>query len=155
ANELLGGQATAIYRSGGGGQRIGIATACGMEGNTATSASLPITADALRAIVGTRGVIPIPDVSKALTLTKGEHTSEQPLPFLIPIMDAHRAVLAIPILIQDKVYGGLFLYDTAPRTFSHEEMELGLAFADQVALTIANAQRTDQIKQTAVAAERH
>jgi PAS domain S-box-containing protein len=68
---------------------------------------------------------------------------------------ARGAFLAVPIVVQEKVYGGLLLYYGEPRNFSEEEIELAVAYSDQVALAIGNAQLREQVEETAMSAERH
>jgi two-component system nitrate/nitrite sensor histidine kinase NarX len=65
----------------------------------------------------------------------------------------YRALLAVP-LKNGQVYGAITLYYHEPRAFADEEIRLAVAFGDQVALAIQNAQLHAQVEQTAVAAER-
>ncbi|MCD4801350.1 MAG: GAF domain-containing protein, partial [Anaerolineales bacterium] len=46
---------------------------------------------------------------------------------------------SVPLFIQDKVYGGMVFYYTEPQDFSDEQIHLGMAFAEQMALAIENA----------------
>ncbi len=65
------------------------------------------------------------------------------------------ALLAVPIVVQEMVYGCMLLYYGQPRTFSKEEIELAVAYSDQVALAIGNAQLREQVEEAAMSAERH
>ncbi len=67
----------------------------------------------------------------------------------------YRSVLAVPLNVKGAIYGTICFYYYAPRTFSQEERELAVAFADQAALAIENARLRDQVEQAAVTAERH
>lgn len=51
-----------------------------------------------------------------------------------------RAVLAVPLLVQDRVIGALSIRDRAGRAFSDRDRALARAFADQAALALHNAQ---------------
>jgi len=51
----------------------------------------------------------------------------------------YRAVLAVPITIQDRVVGALGVADRAGRLFGREEVRLAQAFADQAAIALENA----------------
>jgi signal transduction histidine kinase/uncharacterized protein YigA (DUF484 family) len=51
-----------------------------------------------------------------------------------------RTILALPLLVQDRVIGALSLRDATGRVFSAEDVLLVQAFADQAALALANAQ---------------
>lgn len=71
-----------------------------------------------------------------------------------PIDTDYQAVLTVPLLLQDEVYGSLMLYYNEPRHFSSEEIELATTVGDQTALAIANARLRTQVERTAVAEER-
>jgi len=58
----------------------------------------------------------------------------------------YRALLAVPLVVKDQVYGAITLYYREPREFSNEEIGLAVAFADQAALAIENA-RLHQVEQ--------
>ncbi len=66
----------------------------------------------------------------------------------------HQALLGIPLLVGDDVYGGLVMFYTEERSFGEEDLDLGFTFADQAALAIANAYLREQAEETAVATER-
>lgn len=66
----------------------------------------------------------------------------------------YRSVLAVPLNVKGEVYGSICLYYRMPRTFSAEDRELAVAFADQAALAIENDRLRTQAEQSAVAAER-
>lgn len=66
-----------------------------------------------------------------------------------------QALLAIPLLIKQDVYGGILLYYGAPRTFSKEEIYLAVVFSSQVALAIENARLRHEAEKAAVDAERN
>jgi PAS domain S-box-containing protein len=61
---------------------------------------------------------------------------------------------SVPLFIQDQVYGGLVFYYSDPQEFSEEQVELGMTFADQVALAIENAHLFEETEESAVAEER-
>lgn len=67
----------------------------------------------------------------------------------------YRSVLAVPLNVKGEVYGSICLYYRSPRSFSVEERELAVAFADQAALAIENARLREQVERSAVAAERN
>lgn len=47
--------------------------------------------------------------------------------------------LSVPLFIQDEVYGGMVFYYTDPQEFLDDQVQLGLAFAERVAVAIENA----------------
>ena len=65
----------------------------------------------------------------------------------------YRALIAVP-LAAEEVFGAITLYYQAPRTFSKEDVDLAVAFGDQAALAIRNAQLRAQVEQAAAASER-
>jgi PAS domain S-box-containing protein len=71
------------------------------------------------------------------------------------LMDTgYQAVLTVPLVIKEEVYGSLLLYYLESRRFSAEEIELAYTVGDQTALAIENARLRTQVERTAVAAER-
>jgi GAF domain-containing protein/CheY-like chemotaxis protein len=53
--------------------------------------------------------------------------------------ETHRALLAIPLLVQGRLFGALAVSDRVGRRFADEEVRLAQAFADQAALALENA----------------
>jgi two-component system nitrate/nitrite sensor histidine kinase NarX len=66
----------------------------------------------------------------------------------------HKALLGIPLAIGDELYGGLLMFYSHVREFSHDDLELGFTFADQAALAIANNRLRERVRETAAATER-
>jgi len=56
---------------------------------------------------------------------------------------AYRAVLALPLLVKDRVIGALAVCDNAGRIFMESEIRLAQAFADQAALVLESVQLFD------------
>ncbi len=56
---------------------------------------------------------------------------------------AYRAVLALPLLVKDRVIGALAVCDGAGRIFLESEIRLAQAFADQAALVLESVQLFD------------
>ena len=75
-----------------------------------------------------------------------------------PVIEAwarrFRALLVVPMIARDEVYGGMVLYYPDVHLFGDEEVQLVVAVCDQAALAIENARLRAQAAQTAVAAER-
>jgi signal transduction histidine kinase len=65
------------------------------------------------------------------------------------------ALLAVPIVVREEVYGGMLLGYEQPRSFSSEDIQLTVIFADQVALAIENARLRKQAEHAAATAERN
>ena len=85
----------------------------------------------------------------------GERCSDllqSPLPDCL--VQGCRAVLAVPLVIADEVYGALALYYPQPRAFAEDEVQLAVAFADQAALAIENARLHQHARDAAIVQER-
>jgi len=59
----------------------------------------------------------------------------------------HRAVLALPLLIQDRAIGALSVADRAGRVFTEEEIRLAQAFASQAATALENSRLYGELRQ--------
>lgn len=66
----------------------------------------------------------------------------------------YRSVLAVPLNVQGEVYGNICLYYRVARSFTSEEKEMAVVFADQAALAIENARLREEVGRSAAAAER-
>ena len=71
------------------------------------------------------------------------------------IGEGYRAILSVPLIVQDEGYGGLTLYYRAPRRFTDEEVQLATSIGVQAAMAIENARLRAQAEQTAAFAERN
>ncbi|MEP7291068.1 MAG: GAF domain-containing protein [Chloroflexota bacterium] len=65
-----------------------------------------------------------------------------------------KALLAVPMIARDQIYGEMVLFYPDRHEFDEDEMQLVVAVCDQAALAIENARLRAQAAQTAVAAER-
>jgi len=101
--------------------------------------------------------VAIPDLSSYLSTETPAEDGAQDVrvrTWLDRVTGHYRAYLGVPLVIKDQVYGTLGLYYGDPRTFSEEEIQLGIALGDQAALAIENARLRSQASQVAVVAER-
>jgi PAS domain S-box-containing protein len=70
----------------------------------------------------------------------------------IALRERYAGSFAVPLYIQDKLYGGMVFYYAEPQDFFDEQIQMGLAFAEQVAVAIENArllQETEQRRRVA------
>jgi signal transduction histidine kinase len=65
-----------------------------------------------------------------------------------------KALLAVPLIARDEIYGAMAIFYPQRHDFTKEEIELVVAVCDQAALAIENARLRAQATQTAVAEER-
>jgi PAS domain S-box-containing protein len=154
AKNLLDSHAVAIYRLEEMAGTLALQAAEGLPDGYIVGTDTPPGLGALRKAVGAREPVLVPDVADPLPDgaplaegTEGAVTETDESMFC-------RALLAIPIVLQNEVYGGMLLYYAEPRSFSSEELELAAVFGDQVALAIENARLREQVRQTAATAER-
>jgi signal transduction histidine kinase len=71
------------------------------------------------------------------------------------ISDQHyRAWLAVPLIIQEAVYGSLAFYFPEPQEFDEEAISLAMGFSNQAAVAIENALLRIQAEESAVLNER-
>jgi PAS domain S-box-containing protein len=70
----------------------------------------------------------------------------------IALRERYAGSFAVPLYIQDKLYGGMVFYYAEPQDFHDDQIQLGMAFAEQVAVAIENArllQETEQRRRVA------
>ncbi len=72
----------------------------------------------------------------------------------IRLRERYAASFSVPLFIQDKVYGGMVFYYSETQDFFEEQIQLGLTFAEQMALAIENALLRGQAAEMARLAER-
>lgn len=75
-------------------------------------------------------------------------------PFVERWKEHFTAVLAVPMIARDQIYGEMLLYYPQLREFSDEDLQLVISVCDQAALAIENGRLRAQAAQSAVAAER-
>ena len=146
AGRLLGTDAVAIYRRQGKDGPLSVQAARGLPADYVADARIPVGQGAVGQAALKRQPVAVSDVTVVLP-------NDDDLMPAAP-QHAHRACLAVPLIVKDKVYGGIVLYYPEPREFSVEEIALAVAFGDQAALAIENARLRAQAEQAAVAAER-
>jgi signal transduction histidine kinase len=101
-------------------------------------------------IVGTaikaNHAVSVPDVQA----TDWQETQGLRLPSRLPF----QSVLAAPLMVKGRVYGGIVVYYEQARQFSADEIQLLDIFADQAALALEHARLVDQSRQLAALEER-
>ena len=71
----------------------------------------------------------------------------------IALRERYAGSFAVPLYIQDKLYGGMVFYYTEPQNFHEEQIQLGLAFAEQVSVALENARLLEETEQRRQVAE--
>jgi PAS domain S-box-containing protein len=154
ARHLLDSRAVAIYQLEEMAGPLALQAAEGLPDGYIVGTGTPPGLGTLRKAVGAREPVLVPDVAEPFPDgaplaqgTEGAMTEAAGAGFC-------RALLAIPIVLQNEVYGGMLLYYDEPRSFSSEDLELAAVFGDQIALAVENGRLKEQVRQTATTAER-
>jgi PAS domain S-box-containing protein len=158
ASELLGARAGVIYRVLDDQNTIFVEAASGAPTELANLGQLPNYMEQVNRSLARREPFAVSDLPEEVTTdlpTDLEHLDPALIRWKKIIREHYRAYLAVPLLIEDHIYGALVLYYSEPRAFSEEDRGLGMALGGQVALAIENARLRDQVEEAAVAAERH
>jgi len=153
ACRLLGTDAVAVYHLH---ERTGLLrtqVARGLEAGD-VAVSIPVGWSAVgeavlhcRPVVASKALVPLVEPND--TILELEQWAR-----LRSLFSRYGALLVVPLIVKDDIYGAIALYYRATRDFSKEETELAVAFGDQAALAIENARLRVQAEQMAVAAER-
>ncbi len=131
---LLGARASALYRLD---PASGDAVAVTISGDAGATFAQPIVFPRGTGVTGLAVRERRPVVTANLltdprvTLTPNIRASLEPAPY--------RAVLAVPLTVQDRVIGALGVGDRAGRIFDQEDIRLAELFADQAAIALENA----------------
>jgi signal transduction histidine kinase len=155
ARILLGSQAAAVYYAPPGSGEVVVQAARGLARGYLSSARHGSSQRPAKQTFLTPWPVSIPDTAAVDPSLDDPSLEVQDLILLAPPADEYRALLAVPILIKDEIYGRLRLYYRAPREFSEEDAELVVLFSEQVALAIENARLREQVKQAAISEERN
>jgi PAS domain S-box-containing protein len=153
AGQLLGTEAASIYSTE---KETGGLSARAMRGRLATDvigSKILMDHGVLGRAMASRQPMIVPELG-ALAAGSDLIASVEDGPAGIGGNQVRGALLAVPIVVQETVYGCMLLYYGQPRTFSEEEVELAVAYSDQVALAIGNAQLREQVEEAAMSAER-
>jgi PAS domain S-box-containing protein len=139
ASRLLGSDASAIYLSDSSGPEMTLRS-CATSGVDPARAdvSVPTSTSATGSAFSHRRPVSIDDVRNA---PPGDENAAR------LAAAGYLAMLAVPLVVKDEVYGALTLYFLDPREFAADQVELAIAFASQAALAIENARLHEQSEQ--------
>jgi len=158
ASWLSGSDASAIYRLQDNDRLLSIQAARGLEPDSTIEKTILVGQGMTGLAVLKRQPVAVSDTSHYFEeLVNGSEGGLEPQQqaFLTHMVNRYGAMLAVPLLVKDKIYGTISLYYYKPREFSDEEIRLATAVADQAALAIENARLRTQAEEAAVASERH
>jgi two-component system nitrate/nitrite sensor histidine kinase NarX len=151
ASQLLDTRAVGIYSMESETGALSVQATRGLLITYVAGVEIPIGQGALREAMVTRRPVVVPDLVSDPGSPAGQAQHQAGID---PWARVYQALLAVPIVVQGEIYGGMLLYYAQPRTLSEEEIELAVAFGAQVALAIENARLRDQVEQAATTAER-
>jgi PAS domain S-box-containing protein len=161
AKRLLNTEAVAIYRLQDEQGPLEIEAAHGLSEDYVRNIKLPLGQGVVGRAVLEKAPVVVPDVSAVFTDHSTTSLDDEAVyvdaelrRLLMHMVDRYGAVVGVPIIVKDQVYGGLALYYPRPREFSEEEIGLATTLADHAALAIENARLLEQVEQTAVMEER-
>ncbi|MEW6181480.1 MAG: GAF domain-containing protein [Chloroflexota bacterium] len=161
AQQLLGAKAVAIHRLDAEKKLLIPEASLGLSSEYVSTIHLPLGQGALGIAVQKGIPVQVNDTTavfsgKTVRSSEGEaiRLNDDLVSKLQQYADRYGAVLAVPMTIKSQTYGGLALYYSHPRTFSPEEVDLAVSYADQASLAIENARLIQKVKETAVLEER-
>lgn len=153
AGQLFNNQAAALYRLENEGDTLSLQAAHGLPPGFALTATIPFGPNDLGPALSLGRVVSVPDVATILS-GESDWLETEPAALVALWSEHYRALLAIPIVVRERIYGGLVLYYVEPQAFSPDEIELAGVFSSQIALAIDNARLRNQIERVAISAER-
>jgi PAS domain S-box-containing protein len=152
---LLDTDAVVIFRRDGESGPCAIQAAQGLPAGFPADAISLLGNKALRQALSLQQAVSVPDMAARLASDDDQPLGVEDKAFLSDWSQRYHALLAVPVLIKDEIYGGMLLFYTSPRALSDEDAELADLFGTQVALAVENARLRREAEQSAVAAERN
>lgn len=153
ACRLIGADAGAIFRLQPDAALLTIQAACGLPDDYVAGTAIPVGQGPVGRAVASVQPVAAPDL-RVMLARRAPRLDPADRACLAYLARRYRGLLAVPLIVNDAVYGALVLYYRGRREFSSEEIALTVTFGDQAALAIENAQLRDQVGQMAVASER-
>jgi GAF domain-containing protein len=128
---LLGARSAALYRMTETGAMVALTVS---EGSTfAWTGELPPGVGLAGLAAGERRAHAAPDVLADPSIPYDESTRRA------VAANPDRALMGVPLIVRDRVFGALVVVDRTGRVFDAEDIRLAEAFADQAALALENA----------------
>lgn len=153
ARRLLGSDAVSVYRLERTGQAIVTIGSHGLDEDLLRNLAFPTHEGFVAGTVMKRIPLVMPDSS----VVWGPITDRM-LPDhrdrVYEVFTRFRSLLAVPILIGDRVWGALAMFFPDPRLFPAEDVALASDLADHLALALENAELREQAEESATMAER-
>ncbi len=135
-----------------------IRAACGLDLDSVSAVELSLGKGGSRRALAWREPVTVSDVTALMQWEKQEANPEfaEDLSGLELILgQGFRAILSVPMVVHNEIYGGITLYYREPRRFTEEEMQLATSIGSQAALAVENARLRAQAEEAAAMAERN
>lgn len=149
AGRLLGTDSIAIFGYQPEEELLTVQTTIGLDDNLIRGFQACVGSGAVGSAVAERRPVIVPDLAAVDWLQDDEQR---------PVVEGwaghFKALLAVPMIARDGIYGEMVLFYPEHHEFEDEEIQLVVAVCDQAALAIENARLRAQAAQSAVAAER-
>jgi len=106
-----------------------------------------------------RAPVALPDAEAALREMRKSPGAESP-PDIESVEQmlrttGYRAILSVPLIVQNEGYGGITLYYCQPRRFTDEEVQLATSLGVQAAMAIENSRLRERAGRSAAVEERN
>ncbi|MCR4436072.1 MAG: GAF domain-containing protein [Clostridiales bacterium] len=152
AVRLVGTETGALYRLQNGGEVLTIEASCGLPAEYTAKTAVPVGEGAVGRAVMQRKPVVIDDMEDLVkkSIVMAPQLKEQ-FDWLLKYCNA---LVAVPLICKEEIYGGIVLYLKKSRSLSRDELDLLATYADQAALAIDNTRLRAQAQELAVAAER-
>lgn len=154
AGQLLGAEGVAVWRLRADGTALNIQAARGLDAEFVAGVTIPIGHGAVGRAAQERRPVAVRDAVGTILDDHLLIDDPRQRRLLERTFARYHALLAVPLIVKDEVYGGLVLYYPSSRQFSGEEVALAVTLSDHAALAIENARLRAQAEEAAAAAER-
>jgi GAF domain-containing protein len=128
---LLGARSSVVYRTGDSGEMVALTVS--RESSFEWTRVLPPGIGVAGLAARERHSVAAPDVLADARIAYDENVRTR------VAANQDRALIAVPLLVKDRIFGALVVADRTGRVFDAEDLRLAEAFADQAALALENA----------------
>lgn len=155
ANRLLASDAVSVSRVDVRYDMLRLETSYGLDDPTFAELEIPIAGGGVVGeTIAKRRPMLVGNVDVLMENARRQMPPDQQA-LLARLFTRYRAILAVPIIVQNDLYGSLTMFYLEPQEFSDEDAALAGDLADHLALAIENARLREQARASAIADERN
>jgi PAS domain S-box-containing protein len=154
AGRLLQAQAVAVYLVQPD-NRLHLQTAARKDSPLPADVCFAVSEGPLGQAVSQRQPVVVADVEAMLADARATSADVRLVQCWEQLAAHYRALLALPLAVEEQMLGGMLLYYAHESQLGSEETQLAIILGDQAALAIQNARLRQQAEQLAVVDERH